>query len=174
VKASRDRPDLRESGERSIGPETGPQQTERGARERSRFISYVAVDSGEDGRDPDGLVHARRIELEEEAISMVLAREPNLRRTPTNNEGFDLAELDPTGQAVRWVEVKAMATDLDARPVGLSKAQWESAREHDGAYWIYVVEHAGTPEQANIVRIRDPMGKAQTFTIDRGWRGAAE
>ena len=56
--------------------------------------------------------------------------------------------------------------------MGLSRVQFEWAREHGDAYWLYVVERAGTDE-AQAVRIQDPAGKAMTFTFDYGWRAVA-
>jgi hypothetical protein len=66
-----------------------------------------------------------------------------------------------------------MTETLEVRPVGLSREQFEWAREHGDAYWLYAVERAGT-DQARIVRIQDPAGKARTFTFDRGWLDIAE
>jgi hypothetical protein len=112
--------------------------------------------------------------LEEQAIRLILGCEPGLRRMPANNPGFDLFELDTGGNPVRWVEVKAMTANLHERPVGLSRTQFDTARQHGDAYWLYVVEHAGAVEQARIVRIQDPAGKARTFTYDHGWLSVAE
>jgi hypothetical protein len=112
--------------------------------------------------------------LEKKAIEFILAREPTLARTPTNNEGFDLVELGPGGAPVRWIEVKAMTGDLYSRPVGVSRAQFQSAQEHGDSYWLYVVELASEPDRARIVRIQDPAGKARTFTFDHGWLSVAE
>ena len=61
-----------------------------------------------------------------------------------------------------------MTKGLDDRPVGLSRTQFECARKHGSAYWLYVVERVGT-DAARIVRIQDPVGMARTFTFDRGW-----
>ena len=41
------------------------------------------------------------------------------------------------------------------------------------AYWLYVVESAGT-DDASLARIQDPAGMAKTFTFDHGWREVAE
>lgn len=54
-----------------------------------------------------------------------------------------------------------------------SRTQFERAREHQDDYWLYVVEHTGD-EDARIIRIQDPFGKARTFTFDRGWIDVAE
>jgi hypothetical protein len=112
--------------------------------------------------------------LEEKAIRLILAREPQLRRTPMHNPGYDLFEPGEDDQPARWIEVKAMTGGLDDRPVGLSRKQFECAREHGEAYWLYVVERAGEDHSARIVRIQDPAGKARTFTFDRGWMDVAK
>lgn len=137
------------------------------------FISYVAAHPDEEEPDPDGLDQAARMALEAKAIDLILSRESGWQRTPTHNPGFDLFEAGPDGQAIRWCEVKAMTGSLDSRPVGLSRTQFECARAHSRAYWLYAVERAGT-DSARIVRIQDPAGKARTFTFDRGWREVAK
>ena len=65
-----------------------------------------------------------------------------------------------------------MTGTLADRPVGLSRTQFDCAREHGEAYWLYVVESAGTDE-ARLVPIQDPAGKARTFTFDHGWLDVA-
>ena len=137
------------------------------------FFSYIGVHPDEDRPDPDGLEHKQRLALEEQAIKQILKLEPKLKRTPTNNPGFDLVEPGPDGKATRWVEVKAMTSEMRSRPVGLTRIQFESAQEHGDAYWLYIVEHATSPKNVRIVRIQDPAGKAQTFTFDHGWLSAA-
>lgn len=137
------------------------------------FISYLAVDADGDEADPDGLDQGARMALEAQAVALILAREPKWLVTPAHNPGFDLYEAGEDGTPTRWCEVKAMAGSLENRPVGLSRTQFECAQKRAGAYWLYIVEHAGT-EQADIVRIQDPAGKAQTFAFDRGWRAVAD
>jgi len=138
------------------------------------FISYIGAHPNTEDRDPDGLDHARRMELEEQAIALILASESELQRMSTNNPGYDLFEPGSDGHPIRWIEVKAMTGDFHGRPVGMSKTQFESAIKHGEAYWLYVVEHASNPGQARIIRIQDPAGKARTFTFDHGWLGIAE
>jgi len=111
--------------------------------------------------------------LESSAIDLILGFEPQLQRTPMNNPGFDLFEPGPNGQPVRWVEVKAMSGSFHDRPATMSHTQFDFAREHGDAYWLYVIERAGT-EQAQIIRIQNPSGKAQTFTFDHGWLAVAD
>jgi hypothetical protein len=137
------------------------------------FISYIGTHADDETPDPDGLDQEVRMALEANAIGVIRTREPKWQPTPPNNPGFDLFELGLDGQPIRWCEVKAMSGGLDDRSVGLSRTQFDCAREHGSAYWIYVVEHAGS-ESPSIVRIQDPAGRARTFTFDRGWRAIAE
>jgi len=137
------------------------------------FISYVGVHPDDQEPDPEGLDQEARMALEEKAIEFILSCEPAWRRTPKHNPGYDLYLADEGDNATRWCEVKAMTGSLDDHPVGLSRTQFECARDHGEAYWLYVVEHAGT-DAARIVRIQDPAGKARTFTFDRGWINVAE
>lgn len=135
------------------------------------FHSYVAV--GPD--DDDGVARLdreQRMALEEAAIELILSREPNWERTPPNNEGFDLVQV-ADGRECAWCEVKAMKGSLLDRPVGMSRAQFKYAQERGSAYWLYIVELAGG-EDARIVRIQSPAGRAKTFTFDRGWLDVAE
>jgi len=181
-------------GTRSGGPSrpgTGPTAGGRagsqpeGAREGSGkrtpgsiggrpFISYVGAHPHDEEPDSDGLDQQARMALEEKAIVLIMAGEPQLLRTPTHNPGYDLFEAGEDGQPTRWIEVKAMTGSLSDRPVGLSRAQFECARERGAAYLLYVVEHAGDADGARIVRIQDPVGKARTFTFDHGWLSVAE
>ena len=158
------------------GVGTGAQSRGRTNRPSGRrFISYIAVNSqDEEESDPDGLTRQQRMDLEDKAIGLILGQEPGLDRTSTHNPGFDLTEPGPDGQPVKWVEVKAMNGTLRDRPVGLSRTQFEFAQKHGKAFWLYIVEAAGSAEQVHLVRIQDPVGKSQTFTFDHGWHSVAE
>jgi hypothetical protein len=135
-----------------------------------RFVSYVATHpEGDDDEEHDGLAHAERLALEQQAVSLIRSREPALQVMPAGNKGFDLIETDAIGEPQRWIEVKAMKGSLEDRPVGLSRVQFEFARQHGEQYWLYVVEHAGVPELARIVKVQDPAGRTGTFTFDHGW-----
>lgn len=133
------------------------------------FISYVCTHPDDEETDPDGLDQATRMRIEEQAIALIIELEPTLKRTPEGNPGFDLFEANGAGQQVRWVEVKSMTGSLEDRPVGLSRTQFEYAREKGDAYWLYVVEHATDSAKARVLRIQDPVAHARTFTFDRGW-----
>jgi hypothetical protein len=147
------------------------------SRKQARtFVSYVAThpDDEDDVDDPDGLDHQARLALEAKAIELIRGREPLLKPMPAGNEGFDLIEPDANNESQRWIEVKAMKGSLEDRPVGLSSVQFDFARRHGEQFWLYIVEHADDPKRARIVRISDPVGKAGTFTFDKGWASVAE
>lgn len=163
--------------EPEAGADTDDVQTQKPSSEIVRprqFISYVGVvpENGDDA-DTDGLDNSDRMGLERSAIEFILDCEPDWQRTATNNPGFDLYRGPTIKTATHWCEVKAMAGTLDDRAVGMSSTQFEYARSRGDAYWLYVVERAGT-ERPNLVPIRDPAGKAKTFTFDLGWRSAAD
>lgn len=139
-----------------------------------RFISYIAVSPDETDEDSDDTQHQGRMSLEAQAIDYIVSIEPALQRTPPNNPGFDLIERGSDGKLIRWVEVKAMSGAFDNGSVTMTRTQFEFAQEHQDAYWLYVVENAGNPEHRHLIRIKDPAGKAQTFTFDHGWAKVAE
>ncbi|KGG90889.1 hypothetical protein P369_13845 [Comamonas thiooxydans] len=138
------------------------------------FISYVGIHPNDDDADPDGLNQATRMQVEEQAITLIIELEPTLQRTSKGNPGFDLFEADSSGRLIRWIEVKSMMGTMADRPVGLSHTQFNCAREKGKAYWLYVVEHASNPAQACVLKIQNPAGQARTFTLDRGWREIAK
>lgn len=164
------------SGSRSSSPDSNESQTKRtpGSMGGKPFISYLGAHPNDEEPDPDGLDQAARMKIEDQAISLIVNLEPELRRTPEGNPGFDLFEVNSIGQEVRWVEVKSMTGSLDSRPVGLSRTQFDSAREKGDAYWLYVVEYATDPDKVRVLRIQNPVAHAKTFTFDRGWRQIAE
>ena len=133
------------------------------------FVSYIAMHFDRDKSDPDNLSQAARMNLEKQAIELIIEREPMLNSTPPGNAGFDLYEIDDNGDAIRWVEVKAMTSNLKVRPVGITKTQFEYARKYGAAYWLYIVEDVNDLEKFRIVKIQDPFGHAETFTFDYGW-----
>ncbi len=133
------------------------------------FISYLGAHPDDEESDPDGLDQAARMTIEDQAIALIISLEPGLKRTPDGNPGFDLFEVNGSGQQVRWVEVKSMTGTLENRPVGLSHTQFDYARAKGDAFWLYVVEHATDLEKARVLRIQNPVAHARTFTFDHGW-----
>lgn len=156
-----------EGGSKSGGVRDGDKAEPQNSRP---FISYIGTHPTDDEHDPDGLAREVRMALEAKAIELILRAEPDLERTEANNPGFDLYKAGDHGRPVRWVEVKAMTGSLDDRPVCLSRAQFDCAWLHGEAYWLYIVEWAGDPARARLLRVNDPAGQAKNYTFDRGWR----
>lgn len=136
-------------------------------------ITYIHVRADDDTTKDGGKAHAERMELEECGIRLILEKEPDLQRTRINNPGFDLVEKDAADRELRWVEVKAISGAFDDRWVGLYREQFETAMFRESDYWLYVVEHAATPDLANIIQIPDPARQVKTFVFDHGWRALA-
>ena len=141
---------------------------------RWEFRSYIAVSSDEPNEESSGLSHEERLRLEDRAIDLIISEEPDLQRTPTNNPGFDLMEVADGGAIVRFIEVKAMSGTLQNRSATLTKKQFECAQQERDSYWLYIVENAGDPQSANIVKINDLAGWAKTFTFDHGWKEVSQ
>ena len=141
---------------------------------RWEFRSYIAVSSDEPNEESSGLSHEERLRLEDRAIDLIISEEPDLQRTPTNNPGFDLMEVADGGEIVRFIEVKAMSGTLQNRSATLTKKQFECAQQERDSYWLYIVENAGDPQSANIVKINDLAGWAKTFTFDHGWKEVSQ
>ena len=137
------------------------------------FVSYIATHLSDDGPDPDGLDQELRMRLEAKAIDEIIKLEPELKRTPEGNKGFDLYESDAAGYPRKWVEVKSMTSCLMDRPVGMSRAQFSLAQEKGTAFWLYVVEYADEPNKFRILKINDPAGQSNYFTFDQGWIAVA-
>ena len=158
-------------GERTSGGQGKREPIQAGGKP---FISYLASHLDSEEPDPDGLDQATRMKVEDQAISLIIALEPQLKRTPDGNPGFDLFELNSGGQPVRWIEVKSMTSSLEHRPVGISRAQFDCARAKGDAYWLYVVERATDPGKARVLRIQNPIAHVRTFTFDQGWSQIAQ
>lgn len=136
-------------------------------------ITYIQARVEDVDTEGGGEAHARRMEIEECGIQLILADEPVLQRTGTNNPGFDLVEKNAADRELRWVEVKAISGAFDDCWVGLSHVQFETALHRREDFWLYVVEHVATPDLARIIRIQDPAGQAKTFVFDHGWQAIA-
>lgn len=92
-----------------------------------------------------------------------------------NNPGFDLYRTESgrkNGKITVWCEVKGLSGKFSR--VSLTKTEFEEARKRGERYWLYIVENA-TSKNPNLIRIKDPAGKAERFTYRHpAWRGAAE
>ena len=158
----------------SSGIGTSGSSTNNSHAGRREFFSYLKTHPVEVEEDEfsDSETHEERMRVESVAIDHILEREPDLHRTPPGNRGYDLFGKDDEDHLNRWIEVKAMVGTLANHPVGMSKAQFETAQEKKTRYWLYIVELA-TSKEPRILKIQDPAGNARTFTFDEGWREIA-
>jgi len=155
------------------GKSSGDGMTDSAGRDdQKQATPYVGARFDDEADDPEG--HKQRMEIERQAIDLIIEQEPTLKRTPENNPGFDLFAGESIEKAERWIEVKSMAGSWEDKPVRLSHTQFKYALKRREAYWLYVVEWATDTEQARVYRIQDPIGHTQTLTFDCGWREYAE
>ena len=169
--------DTNNNGESSPGTQDGS-TSDRGSSNTNEIsggkpaqpITYVKVNAKDAATKEGSEAQARRIKLENIGIQRIIDEEPFLERTPKNNPGYDLVEKDALGREQRWVEVKVISGAFNHSWVGLSRTQFEMAMDQKEDYWLYVVEHAEDPEQANIIRIQNPAGKSENFIFDHGWK----
>jgi len=140
-------------------------------RTEQEFVSYIRVHPEEKTTSVDTEYEAH-LEVEESALEFILRVEPEWIRAANNNPGYDLFQIDENEKVIRWCELKAMTGSLKDHPVGLSHKQFMFAAEKGENFWFYIVEHANT-ESPRILRIQDPVGKARTFSFDKGWADIA-
>lgn len=140
---------------------------------RVAFQSYVAVHHDDHGNQEDLIEHEDRMRIEQAAIEFILQVEPDWRRTPVNNPGFDLFQTDVEGKPLKWCEVKSLRGAWRDHPVAMTRTQFELAREKRDSFWLYVVERA-SGEDRRLYAIQDPVGQAEMYTFDRGWDSVSQ
>jgi hypothetical protein len=91
---------------------------------------------------------------------------------PPKFPGYDIESKDEAGNILRYIEVKSVSGDWGSDGVGLTRTQFEKAREIGDRYWLYVVERADKPN-TQIHCIQDPARRVDQFLFDDGWRDAA-
>lgn len=158
---------------REAQTEPGRQAPARTGGSRREFRSYVAVEPASESGDGSA-DQERKQALEAKAIQHILEIEPEWKPTEPGNPGFDLYQTNADGEIVKWCELKSLSESWAKGPVTMSHTQFKLAQEKGDAYWLYVVEHAGDPEQIRLLRIQDPAGQARTFTFDQGWEEIAD
>lgn len=109
-------------------------------------------------------------ELGERAVNFVCEKHPQWKKPRTKtNPGYDLYQPGDNGEAIAWCEVKGLSGDWDKQPVSVTSTQFEFAYKKQSAFWLYVVEYAGT-DAARITRIQNPAGRDGRFLFGSGWR----
>ena len=117
-------------------------------------------------------------DVERAGIERVLKYERDNGRSPQErdhyHEGYDIESYDPTGQIVRYIEVKALSGRWGTgNAPSLTSAQFHKARELGKRFWLYIVEQA-TSANYRIYCIQDPVRRINQFLFDDGWKEAVE
>jgi len=166
----------RPPGEGALG-EGGEKLTRRGKRQ-SKLRTYVVGEGGEEIEgEPDTAAAKRRSRVNQAGIHRVMEYEIGQGRTPTEmdhyHKGYDIKSCDTEGQE-RYIEVKSLSGDWSARnAAGLTKTQFEMARELEEQFWLYVVERA-TSDDYQIHCIQDPANQVNQYLFDDGWQALAD
>jgi len=152
----------------------------RGAapKHRGRLRSYVCRDGDKDnGAEPDETAEGRD-EVDDAGVRRVEDYERAHGRTPKvmppRHPGYDIESTDAEGNIERYIEVKSLAGAWDSLGAGLTRPQFDKARDLGEKAWLYVVEKALSDEEFRIYTIRDPALKVDQFMYDDGWKDAAE
>ena len=132
--------------------------------------SVAGPDEGSfDDRDPSEQKALR--DLEDAAIEFIREQEPEWKKAPFENRGFDLYRGDSPETASHRCEVKAIARSMGEKIPTLSRTQFvEFAQKYRRTFSLYIVERADK-EDAKLVKIRDPA--ARTVILDTQGRGVA-
>lgn len=108
----------------------------------------------------------------EHSISYLLSKSNKFDKAPTNNEGFDITEIDSNGEIVRYIEVKTLTGEWGEGGVGVTKPQMEFAQAYDN-WWLFVVENINT-QNTNVHVFKNPFQQANRFMFDGSWKQLAE
>jgi hypothetical protein len=91
----------------------------------------------------------------------------------SGNPGYDVyVSKGQTSEEERYIEVKGTDGEWDQMGVGLTKPQFEMAKD-SRQFWLYIVEWVRT-EKAAVYMIRDPYSRIGQFRFDSGWKSLAE
>lgn len=147
-------------------------------RRETHIVTYVDHDGAKSSSLPEEKGRqAQRTQVEEAGIKRVMdyevahGREPE--EMPHLNPGFDIRSVDSRGE-VRYIEVKALSGRWEGpNPAQLTRNEFETAREKEDEYWLYVVEFAASAE-ARVYPIQNPVGWIQRYLFDNGWMKLAK
>lgn len=164
-------------------PTTGRSKSQKVNRQierdrQNRIVTYVHQnDEKFESSDQEQLERRRQNrELGDTAERFVVQAEiedgRNAEQMARNYPGYDVKSTDPNTGEIRFIEVKAVRERWGARGVGLSATQYSKARERRSAYWLYVVENAGS-NKPTIHRICNPAEKVTEYRFDQNWKQLA-
>jgi hypothetical protein len=142
-----------------------------------RLRTYVEPDSLDGETQASREAEAHRDAVDHAGISCVVRLERERGRSPEvmppSNPGYDVVSRDEEGKVERYIEVKSLAGRWALQGAGLTRKQFETARELGEKFWLYVVEHA-LSDHTKVWAIHNPAARANQFLFDEGWRALAE
>lgn len=150
-------------------------------RRAGRLRTYVTPDEPPIEPKPAQPTEWRRPQVGQDGVERVLAYEAKHGRTAVdmntlvnNHPGYDVKSEDATGN-IRYIEVKAKEGLWDVyNAAGLSRPQFDTARDKAEQFWLYVVEQVYDDDACQIYRIQNPANRVNEFLFDDGWRELAE
>lgn len=104
----------------------------------------------------------------EHSIDYILSQSNKFEKAPTNNEGFDIVEVDSTGEIVRYIEVKTLTGRWGDGGVAVSVPQLHFSQKHDN-WWLFVVENLNT-QNTDVHILENPLQNANQFMFDHSWK----
>lgn len=146
-------------------------------KRKGKLRTYVLPDGFEQKDEPDSAAARHRSEVDQAGIVHVLAYEYDCGRTPTEmphaNRGYDVKSVSSL-DGERLIEVKSLSGLWSERSAaGLTRPQFEMARDKGDRFWLYVVERA-TSEDWQLYRIQNPANQVNQYLFDDGWQSLAE
>lgn len=100
---------------------------------------------------------------------LLLSKDNDFQKTPTNNKGFDIYEKDTNGQIIRYIEVKTLTGQWAQGGVGITKDQLEFAQKEKDKWWLFVVENIST-DNTKVYQFKNPILEANRFMFDSSWK----
>ncbi len=89
---------------------------------------------------------------------------------PQTHPGYDIISRDNGTGEIRFIEVKGIDGEWNNSGVGLSRFQFDTARERGKDYWLYVVEFSFKESAAYVHPIMDPAHLVTKYMFDKNWR----
>jgi len=147
-------------------------------RLQRRVVTYVEGDvatGSEGGANVEAATRDREIgkRAEDLVVQMEQSENRTAHRMPPGNPGYDIESVDRDTGSIRYIEVKGTDGDWGDLGVGLTKPQFEFARQKGEDFWLYVVERAGDASP-RVHRIRNPAAQITQYRFDGNWARLAE
>lgn len=90
-------------------------------------------------------------------------------KAPQNNEGYDITEVNPNGEVVRFIEVKTPSNQWGEAGVSVTKPQKIFAEKEEDKWWLFVVENISS-ESPQVYTLKNPITTATNFMFGGSWK----